>query len=58
MLVECLEQVKLRVLLDLYAEVVKLFDRCITCKEVQWTWTKADDLQVVKIGRASCRERV
>ena len=48
MFVECFEQVKLGVLFDLYTKVVKWFDWCITSKEVQWTWSKADDLQVVQ----------
>ena len=44
MIVKCLEKIQLRILLDLYAKVVKLFDRCIACKEVCRTRSEADDL--------------
>ena len=44
MFVECLKQIKLRVLLNLNIDVVKLFNRSVTCKEVQWTRTEADNL--------------
>ena len=54
MLVEGLEQIQLRVLLDLYAKVVQLLDRCITCQEVQRTRAKADDLQILQTNDSAC----
>ena len=46
MFVECFEKIQFRVFFDFYAKIVKLFDRCITSKEVCRTWSKADDLKV------------
>ena len=44
MFVISLEKVKFRIFLNLNSDIVKLLDRCITCKEIQRTWSKADDL--------------
>ena len=46
MLVECFEQIELRVLLDLDADVVELPDGSITCEEVLGPRSETDDLQV------------
>ena len=54
MLIECFEQVKLGILLDLYTKVVQLLDRCITCQEVQRTRAKADDLQILQTNDSAC----
>ena len=54
MLVEGLKQIQLGVLLDLNAEIVKLLDRCITCKEVQRSGTEGNDLQIGKSDDCSC----
>ena len=48
MLVECFEQIQLGVLLDLNAQVVKLFDGSVTSKEVKRSGTKGNDLQIGK----------
>ena len=54
MFVECFKQVKLGVLFDFYAEVVQLFDRCVTCQEVGRTRSEADDFQVLNSYNCSC----
>ena len=48
MLLESLEQVELRVLLNLNVEVIEGTDRSVTSEEVVWTRTEADDLQVLQ----------
>ena len=47
MLVERLKQIKLGILLNLNAEVVKLLDWCITCKEIKRSRSEADDLEII-----------
>ena len=47
MLVEGFKQIKLRVLLDLHAQVIELFDRCVACQKVQRTRAEAYDFQAV-----------
>ena len=49
----CLEQIQLRVLLDLYAQIVQLFDGRIAGQEVQRTRSEADDLQIRKSDQAA-----
>ena len=48
MLLESLEQVELGVLLNLNVEIIEGTDRSVASKEVIWTWTKANDLQVLQ----------
>ena len=40
------QKVKLRVLFNLNAQLIESFDRCVTCEEVLWTWSKGNDLQI------------
>ena len=54
MLVECVEQIQLGVLLDLNADVVKLLDWSITCKEVERSGTEGYDLEVLKACKCTC----
>ena len=54
MLVEGLEQIQLRVLFNLHAQVVQLLDRCVACQEVQRTRAKADDLQIRQTNDSAC----
>ena len=46
MIIERLKKIQFRVLFNLNSKIVKLFDRCVACKEVCRTWSEADDLQV------------
>ena len=45
-LLELTLQVELRVLLNLYAEVIEWLDRCVASQEVEWTRTETEHLQV------------
>ena len=54
MFLERFKQIQFGVLFDLDTQVVKLFDWCITCQEVIWTRTKADDLQVFYCHICTC----
>ena len=54
MLVECLEQIQLRVFLDLNAQVVKLLDGSVTSQEVHRSGTEGNDLQIGKSNDCSC----
>ena len=53
MFVESFEQVKFGVFFDFNAKVVKLLNRSITSKEVEWSRTKADDLEIGKTNKSS-----
>ena len=48
MLLICLEEVKLRLLLNLDIQVVELFDRRIACKEVCRARAEGNDLQMIQ----------
>ena len=48
------EQVKLRVLLNLYAEFIQALDRSVASEEVLWTWTECDDLQALQTEDDTC----
>lgn len=36
------------------AQIVKLFDWGIACEEIHWSWSKADDLQILESDDCSC----
>ena len=48
------QKVKLRVLFDLNTQLIESFDRCVTCEEVLWTWSKGNDLQVTNTDNGTC----
>ena len=53
MLVKCFKKIKLRVLLDLNAEVVELLDGSVTCKEVERSGTEGNDLEILKTNNSA-----
>ena len=53
-LLESLEQVELRVLLNLNVEIIEGTDRSVTSEEVVRTGTEADDLQVLQTYDSTC----
>ena len=54
MLLERLQQVELRVLLNLDIQVIEGTDRSVAGKEVVRTGTEADDLQVLQTNDGTC----
>ena len=54
MFIERFKQIQFRVLFNLYADIVKLLDRCVAGQEVQRSRSEADDLQVIQSDHGSC----
>ena len=48
------EEVELRVLLHLDAELIESLDRCVAGEEILWAWTEGDDFQTLESEYYSC----
>ena len=48
------QKIQLGILFDLDAKFVKPFDRCVAGKEILWSRTKGDDLQIFQSQYSSC----
>ena len=54
MLFESNKKIKFGVFFDLNAQLIKTFDRCITCKEILRTWSECNDLEVTNADNGTC----
>ena len=57
MFVKCFKQIQFGIFFNFNAQVIKLFNRCVACQEVQRSGTKADDFEFRQANQRTCNRK-